>query len=199
MSREDDLREEIDSHLRMARDERIARGTTPNEASAEARRELGNLSQIQEATRDAWGHRWLERAVQDVRYALRVFAGTGALPSSRSCRWHSVSVRTRRSSEMVNAIRLQALPVADPSSLAEIRIVDLDGARGSFQTWHPAVTNPVLGKRSAIGRKHSAECSPGAAIPSTSRMAGRFAWRPDCGSAAACSTCWEYGPRSDAC
>jgi len=143
MSREDDLREEIDSHLRMARDERIARGMTPNEASAEARRELGNLSQIQEATRDAWGRRWLERAVQDARYALRVFAGN---PSFAVVAILSLALGIGANTalfQMVNAIRLQALPVAEPSSLAEIRIVDLDGARGSFQTWHPAVTNPV--------------------------------------------------------
>ena len=143
MSREDDLREEIDSHLRMARDERIARGMTPNEASVEARRELGNLSQIQEATRDAWGFRWLERAVQDVRYALRVFAGNRSFAVVAIVSLALGIGANTALFQMVNAIRLQALPVADPSSLAEIRIVDLDGARGSFQTWHPAVTNPV--------------------------------------------------------
>jgi hypothetical protein len=75
VSREEDLREELESHLRMAREERVDRGIPPYQAVAAARRELGNLSQIQEATRDVWGRRWLERSAQDVRYALRVFAG----------------------------------------------------------------------------------------------------------------------------
>ena len=143
MSREEDLREELESHLRMAREERVDRGIPPNQAAVAARRELGNLSQIQEATRDVWGRRWLERAAQDVRYALRVFAGNRSFAVVAIMSLALGIGANTALFQMVNAIRLQALPVADPSSLAEIRIVDMDGARGSFQTWHPAVTNPV--------------------------------------------------------
>ena len=60
--REAELREEIEAHLKMAAADRIARGQDPREADAAARRELGNISQIQEATRDVWGRRWLEQA-----------------------------------------------------------------------------------------------------------------------------------------
>src|SRR5205814_5343521 len=48
--RDQDLRDEIASHLRMAIEDRIARGMPADEAVVDARRELGNLSQIQEAT-----------------------------------------------------------------------------------------------------------------------------------------------------
>ena len=68
-----ELREEIASHLQMATTDRIERGAPPIEAAAAARRELGNISQIQEATRDVWGRRWLEHIGQDVRYAMRTF------------------------------------------------------------------------------------------------------------------------------
>jgi putative ABC transport system permease protein len=141
--KEDELREELDSHLRMASEARIERGMPPYEAAVAARRELGNLSQIQEATRDVWGRRWLERAAQDVRYALRVFAGNRSFAALAIVSLALGIGANTALFQMVNAVRLQALPVADPSSLAEIRIVDMDGARGSFGTWHPAVTNPI--------------------------------------------------------
>ena len=57
-----DLRDEIQSHLEMATADRIDRGASPDEAAAAARRQLGNIPQIQEAARDVWGRRWLERA-----------------------------------------------------------------------------------------------------------------------------------------
>ena len=47
-----DLRDEIQSHLDMATADRIDRGAPPDEAAAAARRQLGNIPQIQEATRD---------------------------------------------------------------------------------------------------------------------------------------------------
>jgi predicted permease len=143
MSREDDLREELESHLRMAREDGLQRGMTGNDAAVAARRELGNLSQIQEATREVWGRRWLERAVQDVRYAFRMFAGNRSFALVAIVSLALGIGANTALFQMVNAVRLQALPVADPASLAEIRIDDMSGARGSFQTWHPAVTNPI--------------------------------------------------------
>jgi putative ABC transport system permease protein len=38
---------------------------------------------------------------------------------------------------------LRTLPVSSPQELAEVRIDDMDGARGSFNSWNPTVTNPV--------------------------------------------------------
>ncbi|HYT76754.1 MAG TPA: permease prefix domain 1-containing protein, partial [Vicinamibacterales bacterium] len=72
-SRDDELRDELRTHLDMAIADRIARGQAPREAAADARRELGNLSQIQEAARDVWGRRWIANGAQDLRYAIRMF------------------------------------------------------------------------------------------------------------------------------
>ncbi|MGH9902248.1 MAG: ABC transporter permease, partial [Pyrinomonadaceae bacterium] len=44
---------------------------------------------------------------------------------------------------LLDAVRLRALPVADPHRLAEVRIEDMTGARGNFASWHPSLTNPV--------------------------------------------------------
>ncbi len=69
--RESDLDEEIESHLRMAAEERTREGKSAEEACVQARREFGNVALVKEVTRDMWGHRWLEVLRQDVRYGLR--------------------------------------------------------------------------------------------------------------------------------
>jgi len=142
-NREEELREELESHLRMAAADRVARGATTGDAAAAARRELGNLSQIQEATRDVWGRRWIERAVQDVRYALRVFRHN---PGFAAVAVASLALGIGANTalfEVVDALRLQTLPVADPSSLVEVRLSSTDGMRGSMESWHASVTNPI--------------------------------------------------------
>jgi putative ABC transport system permease protein len=141
--RDAELREEIRAHLDMATRDRIARGEAPGAAAAAARRELGNVSQIQEATRDVWGRRWIEQAVQDVRYALRTFRRT---PGFAVVAILSLALGIGANTalfQVVNAVRLRTLPIADPSTLVEVRILDTDGARGSFESWYPAVTQPI--------------------------------------------------------
>src|SRR5262245_32668806 len=141
--RERDLRDEINTHLEMATDDRVARGELPADAAAAARRQLGNIPQIQEATRDVWGRRWLEYAVQDLRYALRIvrrnpgFAAVAILSLTLGIGANTALF------EVVDAVRLRALPIADPAGLYEVRLASMEGARGNFQSWHPAVTQPI--------------------------------------------------------
>ena len=72
--RERELDEEIQAHLRLAEQDRIREGESPQEAAVSARRELGNVILVKERTRDAWGWIWLDRLVQDTRFAIRNFA-----------------------------------------------------------------------------------------------------------------------------
>src|SRR5262245_24660991 len=55
----------------MAIEERIARGERPRDAELAARREFGNVTHVKEVTRESWGTIWLERLLQDLRYAIR--------------------------------------------------------------------------------------------------------------------------------
>ena len=70
-SRQEELADEIESHLRMAVRERKERGENPRQAEQSARREFGNTGLVREVTRDQWGWRWLETLFQDLRYSLR--------------------------------------------------------------------------------------------------------------------------------
>jgi predicted permease len=70
--RDEQLDDEIQSHLKMAKRDRIERGEAPEEAERTARRELGNETLVKETTRDTWGWMWLEVLFQDIRYGLRM-------------------------------------------------------------------------------------------------------------------------------
>ncbi len=67
-----ELDDEIESHVQMAIRDRIERGESSENATANARREFGNAGVVMEVTRDAWGWRWLENILRDLRYGTRV-------------------------------------------------------------------------------------------------------------------------------
>jgi predicted permease len=66
-----ELDEELRAHLAMAAADGVARGESPSDALAGARRELGNVGHIKEVTRESWGRTWLDVALQDLQYAAR--------------------------------------------------------------------------------------------------------------------------------
>jgi putative ABC transport system permease protein len=71
---DDELNHEVGFHLAMLEDEFRARGFTDSEAKRAARREFGGVTQIQEEYRERSGIRWLEVAVKDVRFGVRILA-----------------------------------------------------------------------------------------------------------------------------
>jgi hypothetical protein len=66
------LEEEVQSHLEMAKQDRIDRGESPAKAESGARREFGNVALVENVTRDQWGWGWLDHLLQDLRYAARI-------------------------------------------------------------------------------------------------------------------------------
>ena len=71
---EKELDKEIQHHLRMAKADRMERGASQYDAEAGARREFGNVGLMKEVARDAWGWRWLEDILEDLRYGIRTLA-----------------------------------------------------------------------------------------------------------------------------
>jgi putative ABC transport system permease protein len=77
-SRRDDLRAEIDAHVRLIEDELRRDGVPAGEARARARRTFGNVALAKERAADAWTFAWLDSLAQDVRYGARmVFRAPG--------------------------------------------------------------------------------------------------------------------------
>src|SRR5476649_463741 len=74
---EDDLQEEIRSHLKMAADDRLADGADPRGAQLDSLKDFGNVAHTREAARRVWTPWWLELLhdqASDVRYAVRGLA-----------------------------------------------------------------------------------------------------------------------------
>jgi len=68
---DDDLQEELRSHLDLSIDENIAEGLSPDEARSAARRKLGNQTLAHELAVESWRFPRLESVLQDLRYGLR--------------------------------------------------------------------------------------------------------------------------------
>src|SRR5688572_7196057 len=69
--REAELRDELEFHLSEEAEERRANGLPDEQATSEARRELGPVVLIAEDARAAWTWPGLERVGQDLRFGLR--------------------------------------------------------------------------------------------------------------------------------
>src|SRR5437879_6263268 len=115
--KEAELREELQFHLDEEAELHQAEGLAEEQARWAARRELGNLTLLQEDTRATWGWTILEQLRQDLRYAFRTMAAnrlfTLLAVSSLAL---GIGANTAIYSFM-DSILLRSLPVSDPESL----------------------------------------------------------------------------------
>lgn len=129
--KEAELREELQFHLDEEAELRQAEGLEDDQAKRAARRDLGNVTLLQESTRSTWTWIFLEQLVQDLRYALRTMinnrAFTGLVVLSLAL---GIGANTAIFSFM-DSILLRSLPVSDPASLAVLNWHAKDG-RGDF-------------------------------------------------------------------
>ncbi len=125
----EELDEELRAHLAIEARERSAQGTSPEEAWLAARRLFGNQTRIAEETRDVWRIVWLEELWQDVRYGVRTLWHN---PGFTAVAILSLALGTGANTaifQLLDAVRLRPLPVADPQRLVEI---DIAGNRDGF-------------------------------------------------------------------
>jgi predicted permease len=119
--KEDELREELQFHLTEESGERHADGLSEDQALLAARRDLGNVTLLQENTRTVWSWILLEQLAQDVRYGLRamfknrLFTALAALSLALG-----IGANTAIYSFM-DSILLRSLPVSDPASLVVVK------------------------------------------------------------------------------
>jgi macrolide transport system ATP-binding/permease protein len=118
--KEVELREELQFHLDEEADESRSEGLTDHDAYRAARRDLGNLTLVQEDTRAAWTWTVLEQLVQDVRYAFRMLTANKTFSALAILSLAlGIGANTAIFSFM-DAILLRSLPVPDPQSLVTL-------------------------------------------------------------------------------
>lgn len=147
--REQELEEELQSHLEMAASDRRERGENAMGARGAALREFGNVGLIREVTRDNWGWRWIEDLWQDARYGLRLlrkapgFTATVVLTLALGIGANSAIF------SVVYTVLMKALPYPNASRLVmvyeNVHLPNYQNDRnvaspGNFSTWHKQST-----------------------------------------------------------
>ena len=118
--RNQELREEVQAHLTLAETEEMASGRTRKQAQIAARREFGNVTLVEETTRDVWGWRWLTDLSQDVRYALRSLRQR---PGFVAVALLTLALGTGATTVMftvIYGVLLKPLPYPDPGALVAV-------------------------------------------------------------------------------
>jgi predicted permease len=135
---------ELDSYLQIETDAQIARGLSPEDARAAARRKLGNATRIREEIYTMNSIGWLETLWQDLRHGARLlrlnpgFAAVAILSLALGVGANAAIF------QLIDTVRLRALPVTDPGSLVEVRIPpSLGGTSGHHLGSRPNLTYPV--------------------------------------------------------
>src|ERR1035438_9650256 len=130
--RKSDLAEEIESHLKMAIADRVARGESPADARTSAMRDFGNVPMIADVTRERWGWLRLELLGQDVRYALRQLRKSRGFTLTAVITLALGIGANTAIFTLVQGILLRSLPVSDPSRLYRIGDNDDCCVEGGF-------------------------------------------------------------------
>ena len=144
-SRWDDERaRELEAYLAIETDENIARGMTPEDARLAAQRKLGNRTLVREEIYQMNTIGILDSAWRDFRYGARLLRLN---PSFAIVAILSLALGVGANTaifQLLDAVRLRTLPVADPQQLVEVRIGDTpNGRTGAFTGRRPSLTNVV--------------------------------------------------------
>lgn len=122
-----ELREELETHLAMATEHYRRRGLSPNDARKAALIDAGGVTAAAEACREQRGFPFIERLAQDVRYGVRMlrraptftFVAVGAIGLA-------VGINAGFFT-LVDALMLQPIPVVNPTRLVKLLAVDARG------------------------------------------------------------------------
>jgi predicted permease len=118
--RDQELDEEVRSHLEMAAREYTERGRDNRDAARAARREFGNMGLVKEVARDVWSRRWLEDFVEDARYGLRRMRKSPGFTAIVVLTLALGIGANTAIFSLVNGILLSSLPYSNPEQLVSV-------------------------------------------------------------------------------
>ncbi len=114
---EADLERELRAHLELEAEEQREAGLMSDQAGYAAQRAFGNTTLVKEATREMWGWIWIERCLQDLRYAARVLRKSPAFTAVAVLSLTLGIGANTAVFSLLDAVLLKSLPVRDPAQL----------------------------------------------------------------------------------
>ena len=120
------IERELDRELRFHLDQEIVKnvrlGMTPSEARSAAIRHLGGIAHIQEECRDTRRTSYIENFVRDLQYAARTLVKAPVFTLAAIATLALGIGANTAIFQLLDAVRLRRLPVAEPHRLARIEI-----------------------------------------------------------------------------
>ena len=130
---DDEIRQELETHLRFLEEEELAKGATPQSASRNARLRFGNSGVFREQTRDADLAVWLDDLVRDIQFAARqMLRNSGFTAAAVLLLGLGIGVNTAIFA-VINGVILRPLAVEEPERL--VSVLETSGRFETPESW----------------------------------------------------------------
>src|SRR3954462_3139538 len=146
-----ELDDELRFHLTEETRERVERGESEADASAAARRALGNVARVKEETRAVWVSTRLEQFLQDLRFGFRILTKSPAVSATAVVLIALVIGGNTTVFSIAHGILRKPTPGVHADDLAVVSWVNADGnpqAHNSYRAYlyfleHSATIRPL--------------------------------------------------------
>jgi predicted permease len=127
--RDEELDEELRTHLKLSAQEHLERGEKREEAERAARREFGNFGLVKEVTRDIWGRRWLAAVYEDARFGARILRKSPGFAFVAVLSLALGIAATTAMFSVIYAVMMNPYPYANADRMVHLKVQEVGGDR----------------------------------------------------------------------